>query len=72
MKIDWQRIALNIRKSGMPLTHASIKLGRNKGWLGQIARGEIREPFFGDALRLLDVHLDLVGVERHRKVVRIA
>src|SRR5690606_2309833 len=37
MKINWQRIALELRKH-MPLEQASRKLGRHKGWLNQIAR----------------------------------
>lgn len=69
MTIDWQRIALNIRCSGLSLQQASRQLGRNKGWLAQISRGEIQEPFFGDGLRLLDLHLDCVGIEKHREVI---
>ena len=68
--IDWQRVALNIQRH-MPLQKASKKLGRHVGFLSQIARGEITtEPGFTDALRLLDMHVDLCGKEATQKVIR--
>lgn len=68
--IDWQRVALNIQRH-MPLQRASRKLGRNHSYLSQIARNEITtEPKFTDGLRILDMHLDLCGIEEHRKVLR--
>lgn len=68
--IDWQRVALNIQIH-MPLERASLKIGRHRSYLSHVARNEITsEPKFTDALRLLDMHLDLCGIEAHRKVLR--
>ena len=67
MKINWQRIALELRKH-MPLEQASRKLGRHKGWLNQMARGEIGEPAFSDGLKLLDFACDRIGADRLREL----
>lgn len=69
MIIDWQKMALNIR-AHVPLESASSKLGRYKGWLNQVARGEITEPKFMDGLNLLNLHLDLCGAEKHMEIMR--
>lgn len=54
----------------MPLQRASLKLGRDKSWLSHMARGELTtEPKFTDGLKLLNLHLDLVGKELHKKVL---
>ncbi len=52
--IDWPQLALQLRKHVGPLQTLSRKLGRHHGYLGQIARGEVREPGFSDGLKLLD------------------
>lgn len=68
--IDWQRVVLNIQRH-KALQNASIEIGRNHSYLSHIARGEItQEPKFTDALRLLDMHLDLCGADEHRRIVR--
>jgi len=67
MKINWQRIALELRKH-MALEQASRKLGRHKDWLNQIARGEIKEPAFSDGLRLLDLVCDKLGKDMLREL----
>ena len=68
IKIDWQRLALNIR-SHIPLVTASRKIGRHQDWLNQVARGEITEPKFMDGLNLLNLHLDLCGAEKHSGIL---
>ena len=67
MNINWQRIALELRKH-MPLEQASRKLGHHKGWLNQLARGEVQEPKFSDGLRLLDFTHDWIGANRLREL----
>ena len=68
--IDWQRVALNIQRH-TSLQAASRKIGRHNGFLSQIARGEMTtEPGFTDALRLLDMHLDLCGKEETKNIIR--
>ena len=67
--IDWQRVALNIQRH-MSLQSASKKMGRHHSYLSHMARGELTtDPGFTDALRLLDMHLDLCGPDAHRKIV---
>lgn len=68
--IDWQRVALNIQ-SHTSLQAASKKIGRHHSYLSHIARGEMTtEPGFTDALRLLDMHLDLCGKEATKRIIR--
>lgn len=40
IRIDWQRVALNLRSHGIQLEAASHRLGKHRGWLGQLARAE--------------------------------
>ena len=67
MKIDFQRVALNIRAE-MPLAKASRRIGRCQSFLQQIARGQTTKVEFHDGLALLDLHLELCGAEKHRKI----
>lgn len=69
MNINWQKTALNIR-GHVPLEVATARLGKYKGWLNQIVRGEIIEPKFMDGVNLLNLHLDLCGAEKHKEIVR--
>ena len=66
IRIDWQRVALNLRSHGIQLQAASRKLGKHAGWLGQMAREEIGHGVeFHDGLRLLDYHLSVCGEAAH-------
>lgn len=67
--IDWKRLALNLRLE-MPLAQASRKIGRHDSYVAQLSRGTIEEPFFGDGLALLDLHLAECGEEKHRALIR--
>jgi hypothetical protein len=69
MKINWQKVTLNIQNNGVPLTPLSLKLGKHKGYLPQLARGEVKEPRFSDGLVLLDIHLDVCGLEKHSELM---
>lgn len=69
MNIDWQMLALNIQQN-VPLAQASKKARLNKGYLSQIARGELLEPRFSIGVKLLDYHLDVCGVEKHKKLAK--
>ena len=64
MIIDWVQLALNIRAAGLPLRRADARIGRHLDFVGKIARGEIQEPKFSDGLALLNLHVDVCGVER--------
>ena len=66
IRIDWQRVALNLRSHGIQLQAASRRLGKHAGWPGQMAREEIgRSVEFHDGLRLLDYHLSVCGEAAH-------
>lgn len=54
IRIDWQMLALQLRKHVKPLTQISRELGRHKHWLNEVASGQIGEPRFSDAVALLD------------------
>lgn len=69
INIDWKRLALNLRLE-MPLAQASRKIGRHDGYVAQLSRGTIEEPFFSDGLALLDLHLEKCGEAKHRALVR--
>lgn len=70
VRIDFQKVALNIRSSGMPLARAAKRIGRHQAWLQEVARGDVRSVEFHDGLALLDLHLDLVGPEQHRSIMK--
>ena len=66
IRIDWQRVALNLRSNGIQLQAASRKLGKHAGWLGQMARDETGQAVeFHAGLRLLDYHLSVCGEAAH-------
>lgn len=70
IRIDWQRVALNLRQHGIQLQAASRRLGKHAGWLGQMARDEIgRSVEFHDGLRLLDYHLQVCGEAAHEALL---
>lgn len=70
IRIDWQRVALNLRSHGIQLQAASHRLGKHAGWLGQMARDEIgRSVEFHDGLRLLDYHLQVCGEAAHEALL---
>ena len=66
IRIDWQRVALNLRSHGMSLERASIRLGKYKGWLNKLACEQVGSAVeFHDGLRLLDFHLQVCGEVAH-------
>lgn len=55
--IDWQRVFLNLRSSGMPLARVARKVGMDEGAVNRFARGvQRRDPPMTQALRVLDLH----------------
>ena len=69
IRIDWIRVALNIRAAGVPLERASKKCGRDHSWLGHVSRGEVTRIEFHDGLKLLDLHLQVCGEEAHKALL---
>lgn len=64
--IDWQKLSLDIRQSGMPLARADDALGEYRGFVAQLSRGEIAEPKFSQGIALLNLHVDICGPEKTR------
>lgn len=64
VKVDWQRLALDLRGAGLPLVLAAKAIGAHPGFVAQLARGEVAEPKFSDGLALLNLHVDRCGPER--------
>lgn len=65
MNLDWQRIVLNIRQAGMPVSQLAKAIGMDAQTLRHYARGECSNPRWNEAVRLLDVHHD-VCPDKHR------
>ena len=57
--INWQTVTLNLRTHYKPLSTVAKEVGSDWRHLNRLARGDVREPKFSTALRLLDLHLDL-------------
>lgn len=70
IRIDWIRVALNIRAAGTSLAKASGACGREASWLGHISRGEVTRVEFHDGLALLDYHLKLCGEQAHLALLK--
>lgn len=62
--VDWQRLALNLRSAGVPHIQASKAIGGHPGLVAQLARGEVVEPKFSQAVALLNLHCDKCGPDR--------
>lgn len=65
MTIDWQRVVMNIRQAGVPVSQLAKRVGMDDQTLRNYARGECNNPRWTQALALLDAHAD-VCPERHR------
>jgi hypothetical protein len=66
--IDWQQLALNLRRT-QSLNSLGREVGFRPGYLNQLARGEINEPKFSAGLVLLDLHFDRVGGDKHKQLL---
>ena len=64
IKVNWERLALNIRAAGVPLVKASKQIGEHHGFVAQLARGEVLEPKFSQGMALLNLHVDVCGEEK--------
>lgn len=64
LKIDWQKVCLNIRSAGVPLSRAAKLCGSDWQHLNRLARGEVENPRWPTAIALLDLHYDICN-EKH-------
>lgn len=67
--IDWQRVCLNLRTHFKPLSQVAKLVGSDWRHLNRLARGEVQQPSFIVGVRLLDLHLDVMG-ERHGEALQ--
>lgn len=56
--VDFQRVLLNLRSAGVPVSEAAKRVGADWRTLGRVARGEVKSLRWEPALRLLDLHYD--------------
>lgn len=59
MKLDWQKIILNLRNAGLTYEKISTKTNIDAQQIGHLARYETYEPKLSKAIALLDLHYDL-------------
>ena len=65
MKLDWQRVLLNLKSAGVSVRSAARSAGMDPQTLRHYAKGECSEPRFWQGLALLDLHLRHCP-EKHR------
>lgn len=70
VRVDWSRLALDLRVHGVSHVSASKRVGESKGFVAQLARGEILEPKFSQGILLLNLHVDVCGSARTRALLR--
>jgi hypothetical protein len=57
-RINFQTVTLNLRRNYKPLAQVAREIQSDEATLNRLARGEVRQPRFVTALKLLDLHLD--------------
>lgn len=69
MRIDWQRLAIMLRRHYKAGWQIDAELGLYRGYVNKLACGELRgDPKFIDGLRLLDLAHDHLPAEEFLKV----
>lgn len=71
MKLDWQKIILNLRRAGFPVEAQARRVGMDPDTLRHYARGECREPRFSQGLALLDLHLSVCPDQHDLSALRL-
>jgi hypothetical protein len=67
MNIDWMQLCLNLRSNYKPLSQIAKEVGSDWKHLCRLARGEVQQPKFDVAMKLLDLHYDYC-FDKHRNV----
>ena len=67
--INWQDLVNNIRHDYKNLSCVARELNLSYPHLMRMSTGVISEPRFNTGLKLLDLHLDKCGIEKHRKLI---
>ena len=69
--IDWYQLIWNllaVMKSPAKIQHATNEQ-INHMTIKRLRDGIVKEPKFSKGLILLDLHLDVCGIEKHRKLM---
>jgi hypothetical protein len=69
INIDWETLCLNLRRH-KPLAQIAREIDCDEQTINRLQRGEVREPRFSVAIELLNMHLDLLGAEKHRSILK--
>ncbi len=69
MMINWMDLANNLRRDYKSLCAIARELKLSEQHLTRMATGLIAEPRFNTGVKLLDLHLDKCGIEKHRKLL---
>jgi len=69
LNIDWETLCLNLRKH-KPLAQIAKEIDCDEQTINRLQRGETKEPKFSTGLNLLNFHLDLVGIEAHKAILK--
>jgi hypothetical protein len=60
----------NLRRDYKSLATIARELGSTAQHFERMATGVIAEPRFNTGLKLLDLHLDKCGIEKHKKLLQ--
>lgn len=73
MRIDWHRIVDNIQASQPErgaMARVSRQCGMSASWVRNFKNNNHNTPNFDAGLKLLRLHLELCGRDKHREVIK--
>lgn len=59
----------NLRHDYKSISVIAREIESTEQHLNRLARGDVHEPRFNTGLKLLDLHLDKCGIDKHRGLV---
>lgn len=65
MKLNWQKIILNLNSEGLSYAKISDKCNVDAQAIGHLVRGEVYEPKFSSGIALLNLH-EKFCTEKHK------
>ena len=69
--MDWT-VLLPLLRRRVPLNQLGDQIGMDERTINRLARGEIKDPRFGQGVRLLDLAVDLLDADEWRRVRQAA
>ena len=67
--INWQKVCWNLRTNYKPLSRVAKEVGSDWRHINRLARGEVEQPRFLTGVKLLDLHIDVMG-DRHKEALK--